>query len=158
MFHSPSETRSGDRADIRIVRQETFAMEGGILLKFMLKFSKGSRRGAFFGKASMDQGGDEAAKRQKERANRRFAREEMGELLRLFSALGVTVAAGIVGFFWLGLWVDGKLNDLGWRTYGVPRIAGVLFGVVVSIYWAYLRIAKHLDKFAPRDGGPEDSD
>ncbi len=108
------------------------------------------------GNASMDQGGDEAVKRRRERENKRFAREEMGELLRLFSALGVTVAVGIVGFFWLGLWVDRKLSDLGWRTYGVPRLAAVLFGVGVSIYWAYLRIAKHLDKFAPRDGGTED--
>lgn len=43
--------------------------------------------------------GDEASKRRKELANKRFAREEMGELLRLFSTLGVTVAVGIVGFF-----------------------------------------------------------
>lgn len=102
----------------------------------------------------MDQG-DETTKRRNELANKRFAREEMGELLRLFSALGVTVAVGIVGFFWLGLWVDRKLSDLGWRTYNIPRIAAVLIGVGVSIYWAYLRIARHLDKFAPRD---EDSD
>ena len=109
------------------------------------------------GKESMDRDDGDEARLRKDRANKRFAREEMGELLRLFSALGVTVAVGIVGFFWLGLWVDRKVSDLGWRTYGVPRIVAVLFGVGVSVYWAYLRIARHLDKFSPRDGGAEDS-
>lgn len=95
---------------------------------------------------------DDEARRRKERANTRFAREEMGELLRLFSSLGVTVAVGIVGFFWLGMWVDRKLTNWGWSTYNIPRIAAVLVGVGLTIYWAYLRIARHLDKYAPRTG------
>ncbi|MCD8351532.1 MAG: AtpZ/AtpI family protein, partial [Planctomycetaceae bacterium] len=49
--------------------------------------------------------------KKKERANTRFAREELGELLRLFSGLGITVAVGIVGFFLLGLWVDRHLQE-----------------------------------------------
>lgn len=91
----------------------------------------------------------EVKRREKERANRRFEREEMGELLRLFSALGLTVAAGIVGCFLAGLWVDRELVELGWRTRGLPRIAGVLLGLSLSLYWAYLRIVRHLRKFDP---------
>jgi hypothetical protein len=96
----------------------------------------------------------EGKTRGKELANRRFDREEMGALLRLFSALGVTVAVGIVGFFLLGLWVDGQLRDMGWRTYGLPRLGGILAGLGVTVYWAYLRIFKHLQKFeTPLDDG-----
>ena len=77
---------------------------------------------------------------------------ELGELLKLFTALGFTVAVGIVGFFLLGLWADRKLSGMGWQAHGVPRILITLFGIGLSIYWAYLRIARHLDKFElPRD-------
>ncbi len=103
----------------------------------------------------------EERKRRKDFANRRFDREEMGALLRLFSALGVTVAAGIVGFFLIGLWVDGRLREMGWQTRGLPRLAGVLVGVGVTVYWAYLRIAKHLRTFetpADADGGGDRED
>ncbi|MCD8141450.1 MAG: AtpZ/AtpI family protein [Planctomycetaceae bacterium] len=92
---------------------------------------------------------DPEALNRKERANRRFAREEMGELLKLFSGLGVTVAVGIVGFFLLGLWADGRLQEWGWQTRGIPRVVGVVVGVGLSVYWAYLRIARHLERFAP---------
>lgn len=88
-----------------------------------------------------------AEKIAKERANRRFDREEMGALLRLFSALGVTVAAGIVGFFLIGLWADGALRERGWETHGIPRLGGILAGLAATMYWAYLRIAKHLRTF-----------
>lgn len=99
----------------------------------------------------------EAAQRRKERANRRFDREELGALLRLFSALGVTVAAGIVGFFLMGLWADGQLREMGWRTHGLPRLAGVLLGLGVTVYWAYLRIVRHLRTFeSPPDGDGEE--
>lgn len=97
--------------------------------------------------------------RDKEIRNRRFAREELGDLLRLFSSLGITVAAGIVGFFLLGLWVDRKLAGLGYETYGVPRVVAVLGGVALVVYWAYLRIARHLEKYDPkRDDAPESID
>lgn len=100
----------------------------------------------------------EIIKREKELANKRFAREEMGELLRLFSGLGFTVVIGILGFFLLGVWADGKLAALGYNTRKLCRIAGLLFGLGMSMYWAYLRIMRHLDKFDPnrkRDKPPE---
>lgn len=96
----------------------------------------------------------EKRRRDKERENARFAREELGELLKLFSALGITVALGILGFFLLGLWVDRKLAAMGWHTYGAPRIVFTLLGLCLVIYWAYLRIARHLDKYEK----PEDRD
>lgn len=88
-------------------------------------------------------------KREKELANKRFAREELGELLRLFSSLGLTVCAGILGFFWLGILADGKLTEIGWNTRNLGRIIGLLFGLALSLYWAYLRIVKHLRRFGP---------
>lgn len=91
----------------------------------------------------------EARKREKELANKRFAREELGELLRLFSSLGITVAVGILGFFWLGIRIDGKLTELGWQTRNLGRIIGLLLGLCLSLYWAYLRIVKHLQKYGP---------
>ena len=98
-------------------------------------------------------------KRDRERENKRFAREELGELLKLFSSLGITVAAGIVGFFLLGMWVDRKLTEMGWVTRGVPRILLLLFGLALTIYWAYLRIARHLEKFERRrERDDEDSE
>lgn len=93
----------------------------------------------------------EAVKRAKELANKRFEREELGELLRLFSSLGLTVVAGIVGFFLLGLWADGKLADMGWQTRKLGRIIGLVFGLGMSMYWAYLRIMRHLCKYEPDD-------
>jgi len=94
----------------------------------------------------------EEKKRRKELANKRFEREEMGELLRLFSALGVTVALGILGFFLAGLWVDRELAEMGWRTRGLPRILGIILGLAFTGYWAYLRIVRHLRKFDPASG------
>ncbi len=95
---------------------------------------------------------DPEALKKKEQANTRFAREELGELLKLFSGLGVTVAVGIVGFFLLGLWADGRLREWGYQTRGIPRVAGVVVGVGLSLYWAYLRITRHLERFEPRRG------
>ena len=77
-------------------------------------------------------------------------REELGALLRLFSSLGITVAFGIVLFFLAGLYLDRYLNESGIHTYNLVRIAGVLVGVSMSAYWAYLRIKTHLERF---DGG-----
>jgi hypothetical protein len=96
-----------------------------------------------------DYGGTDTEKRRREKelANTRFEREEMGELLRLFSALGVTVAVGIVACFLLGLWVDGQLRGMGWRTYNVPKLGGVVLGLGMTMYWAYLRIVRHLRKY-----------
>lgn len=99
----------------------------------------------------------EAHKRAKDLANKRFAREELGELLRLFSSLGLTVAVGILGFFWLGIRVDGKLTEIGWNTRNLGRIIGLLLGLCLSLYWAYLRIVKHLGKYGP-DAKPESGD
>lgn len=97
--------------------------------------------------------------REKEKRNNRFAREEMGELLRMFSSLGVTVALGIVGSFLLGLWVDRKLAGIGYATYGIPRVLFLLGGVALTVYWAYLRIARHLEKFGEKgeNGSPDAS-
>ena len=86
-------------------------------------------------------------KRKKELRNRRFDRGELGALLKLFSSLGITVAFGIVGFFLLGLYVDRRLLEMGWNTRGVPRVVFLLAGLGLSVYWAYLRIAKHLEKY-----------
>lgn len=88
----------------------------------------------------------------------RFGREELGALLRLFSSLGITVAVGILGFFLLGLWLDRKFAAWGWQTYGAPRIVCVLLGVGLAVYWAYLRIARHLDKYEPRRRDEEGED
>lgn len=84
-----------------------------------------------------------------------YSGEETGDLLKLFSSLGVTVAAGILGFFLLGLWLDRKLRDMGWHTYGLPRVVLLLLGLALTIYWAYMRIARHLDKYEKRDGEEE---
>lgn len=86
----------------------------------------------------------------KERANKRFAREELGDLLRMFSSLGLTVCAGILGFFLLGIWADGKLSAIGWQTRNLGRIIGLLIGLGLSLYWAYLRILRHLQKYDPK--------
>lgn len=98
----------------------------------------------------------EEKRRRKELANKRFEREEMGELLRLFSALGVTVALGILGFFLAGLWVDRQLTEMGWQTRSLPRIAGIVLGLAFTMYWAYLRIVRHLRKYDPSPNRPED--
>lgn len=99
------------------------------------------------------------AERKKEPApaDRRFEREEMGELLRLFSALGITLAAGIVGFFFAGLKLDAWLTAAGLETHSLGKIAGLLIGLCLSVSWAYARIARHLKKFAPeQDAGKKD--
>ena len=90
-------------------------------------------------------GADE--KRDKERRNELFHREELGALLRLFSSLGLTVGFGILGFFLLGLYFERKVGEWGWYTGGAVRIAFLLGGLAVNVYWAYLRIARHLNKF-----------
>lgn len=76
----------------------------------------------------------------------RFEREEMGELLKLFSALGITVAAGIVGFFLLGVWAEKWIG-------GAGRIIGLVLGLGLGVGWGYLRIARHLNKYGRRPGG-----
>lgn len=97
-------------------------------------------------------------RREKELRNKRFAREELGELLKLFSGLGVTVTLGIVGSFLLGLWADRKLAEAGMTTYGLPRIIFLLGGLAMTVYWAYLRIARHLDKFENKTDGKGKTD
>lgn len=84
---------------------------------------------------------------EKERQNAKFAREELGALLKLFSSLGITVAVCILGFFWLGLYLDRKATEAGMATHGLIRVVFVIGGVAVSVYWAYLRIARHLEKY-----------
>lgn len=102
---------------------------------------------------------DAKKKREKELANKRFEREEMGELLRLFSALGITVTIGIVCFFLFGLWAERRLREMGWETHKIPLIAGLVLGLVVNGYWAYMRIVRHLRRFeAPRDEPDETPD
>lgn len=86
-----------------------------------------------------------------ERRNNRFAREELGDLLRLFSSLGITVGFGIVFFFWVGVWGEGKLLDFGYPVGKWLRLVMLLFGLCVSIYWAYLRICRHLEKYEKDD-------
>ena len=89
------------------------------------------------------------SKGKKNSADKRFEREEMGELIKLFSSLGITVAVGILGFFVLGLWLDRKLVGMGYATGGMGRIVCLLAGLGLTLYWAYLRIVKHLRKFGP---------
>ncbi len=84
--------------------------------------------------------------------DRRFEREELGALLKLFSSLGITVAAGIAGFFLAGLRVDAWLSGAGWRTYGLGKIFGLVIGLCLSVFWAYARIARHLKKFGKAPG------
>ncbi|MDR1519673.1 MAG: AtpZ/AtpI family protein [Planctomycetota bacterium] len=94
---------------------------------------------------------DEAGK-ERERQNERFAREELGALLRLFASLGLTVALGIIGFFFLGHYLDGKAGALGIETRGAMRLVFLLAGLTLSVHWAYRRIARHMDKYAPPAG------
>ncbi len=98
---------------------------------------------------------DEEEKREKERLNDRFDRGELGALLKLFSSLGVTVAVGILGFFLLGLYLERKAGEWGWHTGGAVRIVFLLGGLAMTVYWAYLRIARHLDKYDPKKDGKE---
>lgn len=88
-----------------------------------------------------------------DRRNNRFAREELGDLLRLFSSLGITVALGIVGFFLLGVWGERRLADWGYPTGKWLRVGMLLVGLGLSVYWAYLRIARHLEKYEDDGGG-----
>ena len=69
---------------------------------------------------------------------------EMMELLRLVGILGLTMVLGISTFFGLGLLAERYL-----ALHGVGIILGLLAGVVLSLYWTYNRIARHLDRFAP---------
>ncbi|MCC8167560.1 MAG: AtpZ/AtpI family protein [Planctomycetes bacterium] len=71
----------------------------------------------------------------------------MGALLRMFSNLGITVAVGIVAAFLLGIWLDNKLVEMGYVTRGAVRILCTLGGLGLTLYWAYLRIIKHLKTF-----------
>ncbi len=95
-------------------------------------------------------------KRRKERKNERFQREELGELLKLFSSLGITMAFGIVAFFLAGMWVDRQLTGMGHPTRGAGRIVFLLAGLGMSVYWSYLRIARHLKKFDAKDRDGKD--
>ncbi len=90
-------------------------------------------------------------KLEKERRNKRFAREELGDLLRMFSSLGITVGAGIALFFWAGVWSEKKLADWGWPVGKWLRIGTLLLGLGLTLYWAYLRIARHLEKYEEHD-------
>ena len=84
-------------------------------------------------------------------------RDEQGELLRLVFSLGFTVAAGIVVFFLAGVWVDRRFSPTGLGEGGVFAAIGAFGGVCVSFYWAYLRIARHLNDYPapPRVKPPE---
>lgn len=82
--------------------------------------------------------------------DRRFDHGELGDLLKMFSALGVTVAVGITVFFFIGLRADAWMAEAGWRMYGAGKIAGLLFGLGLTGYWSYLRIIKHLRKYEDR--------
>ena len=79
-----------------------------------------------------------------------FVRNELGELLRLFTSLGITVALGITGFFLLGIHLDGRAAAAGIETRGAARILGILVGLFLSVSWAYMRISRHLEKYPPR--------
>ncbi|MDR1535131.1 MAG: hypothetical protein LBU64_08555 [Planctomycetota bacterium] len=94
--------------------------------------------------------GMEADNQEKERRNSRFAQEELGELLRLFTSLGLTVALGITGFFLLGRYLEGRIASLGVPAAGFGKIAGLLLGLFLSLFWSYTRIVRHLDKYAAR--------
>ena len=85
----------------------------------------------------------------REKRNDAFLREELGPLLRLFTSLGLTVTLGIAGFFWLGVYLDGKIAPLGLAPKGTAGVVFLLAGLGLSLYWAYLAIARHLEKSAP---------
>ncbi|MCC8108190.1 MAG: AtpZ/AtpI family protein [Planctomycetes bacterium] len=91
-------------------------------------------------------------------ADKRFEREEMGALLKMFSSLGITVAVGIVAAFLLGIWLDDKLVEMGYATRGAVRIVCTLGGLGISLYWAYLRITKHLKTFDRAAGNDREPD
>lgn len=86
-------------------------------------------------------------KRRKPWSNSRATNPEFGALLRLFTSLGFTLAASIFGFFMLGVFVERKAAEMGLNMRMIPRVAFMLFGVALGIYWAYLRIARHLDQY-----------
>ena len=96
---------------------------------------------------------DEDERGEKERRNDLFNREELGALLKLFSSLGITVAVGILVFFLTGLYLERKAGEWGWHAGGTVRIAFLLGGMTATIYWVYLRIARHLDKYDPHGDG-----
>jgi hypothetical protein len=70
-------------------------------------------------------------------------REETA-LLRLVATLGLGVVLGIVVFFFGAVWLDRRLQ-LG----GALVAPGVVIGVLLSFYWTYLSIARHLKRFGP---------
>lgn len=84
-----------------------------------------------------------------------FAREELTALLRMFSSLGLVVTGCIVGFFLLGLHVARRATAMGWGGAGALRVIFLLAGVALGVYWAYLRILRHLDTYERRTR-PED--
>lgn len=85
-----------------------------------------------------------------------LSRTEFGELLRLFSSLGITLAVGITLFFVAGHYADKFLAGREIKTFGLIRTFFIIGGVALSVYWCYLRIAKHLEKFdPPRRKGPK---
>lgn len=94
-------------------------------------------------------------KRKKEEANRRFVREELGPLLKLFSSLGITITLCIVGSFLLGRYVNNILKNTGINTHGAPAVLFVLAGVGLAVLWAYMRIARHLKKFENHESDDE---
>ncbi len=69
---------------------------------------------------------------------------EEAALLRLVGLLGFGVVFGILVFFFGAVWLDRHLQ-LG----GVLVAPGVLIGVLLSFYWTYLSIARHLKRFSP---------
>ncbi len=95
-------------------------------------------------------------KKSRKRQNDNFAREELGALLRMFSALGLTVALGVLGSFLLGVWAEKTLIRLDIVSGGWVKVVFMILGLGMSVYWAYLRIARHLDKYGPLHDDRED--
>ena len=71
-------------------------------------------------------------------------RKELMALLRLVPVLGLTVSAGIAAGLLLGLELDRRLP-----LHGGGTITGLLLGLGLSFFWAYRRIARHMERFAP---------
>lgn len=89
--------------------------------------------------------------REPEKRGDPFTREELTALLKMFSSLGLVVTGCIVGFFLLGLYAARKAAEMGWGGGGALRAVFLLAGVALGVYWAYLRIVRHLDKYERRD-------
>jgi uncharacterized protein YneF (UPF0154 family) len=70
---------------------------------------------------------------------------EQTQLLGLMLALGFTVAvcvcAGVLG----GIWLDRQR----WLPNGVGALIGAIAGLGLAIFWAWMRISRHLSAHPP---------